>query len=260
MQSATIPPHAGQVLAGQVALVTGAGRNIGRAIALELARAGAAVAVHVNTSLEAGRAVVDEIAAVGGQALLVQADVTQRAQVDAMLAQVAGHFGGLHILVNNAAVRLEAPFPELSYAQWRSAFEVCVDGAFHCTQAAWPHLIAGGGAVINIGGLTAHTGAAERAHVVAAKSALVGLTRGLAHDLAPHGVSVNCVVPGLVQTARGGASSTARPKHHAARSNLLGRRGTPEEIASAVLWLASPGGRYTTGQCIHVDGGAFLGS
>jgi 3-oxoacyl-[acyl-carrier protein] reductase len=247
-------------LAGKTALVTGAGRNIGRAIAMALADAGAAVGVNVRSSVDEGRAVVEEITAAGGAALLVQADVTRRAEVDAMVAAVAGRFGGLNILVNNAATRLEAPFPELSYADWRGAFEVCVDGAFHCTQAAWPWLIKDGGAVINIGGLTAHTGATERAHVVAAKAALVGLTRGLAHDFAPHGVAVNCVVPGLVDTVRGGGTSKANPKHHAGRKNLLDRRGSPEEIASAVLWLASPGGQYTTGQSIHVNGGAFLGS
>lgn len=247
-------------LAGQAALITGAGRNIGRAIALSLADAGAAVAVHVRSSVTEGEAVVKEITAAGGRALLVQADVVKRGEVDAMIAKVTQHFGGLNILVNNAAVRLEAPFPELTYTDWRGAFEACVDGAFHCVQAAWPWLIRSGGAVINMGGLTAHTGAAERAHVVAAKAALVGLSRGLAHELAPHGVSVNCVVPGLVDTVRGGGSSKAAPKHHGSRKNLLDRRGTPEEIASAVLWLATPGGRYTTGQTIHVNGGAFLGS
>ncbi|HEY4372741.1 MAG TPA: SDR family NAD(P)-dependent oxidoreductase [Burkholderiales bacterium] len=249
-----------QPLAGKTALVTGAGRNIGRAIALALADAGAAVVVHVRSSVAEGETVVKEITAAGGRALLVQADVVKRDEVDAMMARVARHFGGLNILVNNAAVRLEAPFPELSYADWRGAFEACVDGAFHCTQAAWPLLIKSGGAVINMGGLTAHTGAGERAHVVAAKAALLGLTRGLAHEFAPHGVAVNCVVPGLVDTVRGGGSSKALPKHHGSRKNLLDRRGTPEEIASAVLWLATPGGQYTTGQTIHVNGGAFLGS
>lgn len=247
-------------LAGQTALVTGAGRNIGRVIALMLADAGANVAVNVRSNVEEGAAVVKEIEAAGGAALLVRADVAQRGQVDAMVAQATQRFGGIDILVNNAATRLEAPFAEMTYADWRGAFETSVDGAFHCTQAAWPWLVKNGGAVINIGGLTAHTGAAERAHVVAAKAALVGFTRGLAHEAAEHRISVNCVVPGLVDTVRGGGTSKANPKHHAARSNLLGRRGTPEEIASAVLWLATPAGRYTTGQTIHVNGGAYLGS
>ncbi|MDB5803471.1 MAG: short-chain dehydrogenase/reductase [Betaproteobacteria bacterium] len=247
-------------LAGKTALITGAGRNIGRAIALMLADAGAAVAVHVRGSVDDGRAVVEEITAAGGRSLLVQADITDRPAVDAMVAQVAAQFGGLEILVNNAATRLEAPFPELTYADWRGAFEASVDGAFHCTQAAWPWLAKAGGSVINLGGLTAHIGAAERAHVTAAKAALVGFTRGLAHEGAPVGVTINCVVPGMIATVRGGGSSKPQARHQGTPHNLLARRGAPDDIASAVLWLVGPGGQYTTGQTIHVNGGAYLGS
>jgi 3-oxoacyl-[acyl-carrier protein] reductase len=240
----------------QVALVTGAGRNIGRAIALALAEAGAKVAVNVRASRDEGQAVVSEIAARGGEALLVPADVTQRTQVDSMLTAIAQRFRRLDVLVNNAAVRREAAFADLSYADWHEAYEVCVDGAFHCTQAALPLLRqSGGGAVINIGGLTAHTGATRRAHVVTAKAALGGLTRALAHELAEFGITVNCVAPGLIDTVRVGPS----PAHHAVRETLVGRRGRPDEIASAVVWLAGPGARYVTGQTIHVNGGAYLG-
>jgi 3-oxoacyl-[acyl-carrier protein] reductase len=247
-------------LEGKVALVTGAGRNIGRAIALALADAGAKVAVNVRTSHGEGQAVVDEIALHGGDAVLVVADVTQRAAVDAMIAAIVQRFGRLDIVVNNAAVRFEAPFADLTYADWRQAQAVCVDGAFHCTQAALPSLRAGGvGTVINIGGMTAHTGASMRAHVVTAKAALAGLTRALAHELAPFGITVNCVSPGLVDTVRKQGSATSNPAHHAGQKTLLGRRGNVEEIASAVVWLASPGARYTTGQTLHVNGGAYLG-
>ena len=247
-------------LAGRVALVTGAGRNIGRAIALALAREGARIAVNVRASTSEGQAVVDEITAQGGKALLVRADVAQRTEVDTMIAAITGRVGRLDILVNNAAVRHEAAFEKLSYAGWRAAFEVCVDGAFHCTQAALPLLKqSASGAVINIGGLTAHTGAAHRAHVVSAKAALGGLTRALAHDFAESGITVNCIAPGMIDTARENTSATAKPAHHAHRKALLGRRGAPEEVASAVVWLAGPGGRFTTGQTIHVNGGAYLG-
>jgi 3-oxoacyl-[acyl-carrier protein] reductase len=247
-------------LKGKVALVTGAGRNIGRAIALALADAGANVAVNVSTSLDQGKSVVDEVAAYGVDALLVAADVTQRADVDAMIAAIAKHFGRLDILVNNAAVRKEAAFADLSYAEWRAVQAVCVDGAFHCTQAALPLLRASeAAAIINIGGLTAHTGAPMRAHVVTAKAALGGLTRALAHELAEAGITVNCVSPGMVETMRGTASAPASPAHHANRTPLLGRRGLPSEIASAVVWLAGPGARFTTGQTLHVNGGAYLG-
>ena len=242
--------------AGRVALVTGAGRNIGRAIALALARDGAHVAVNVRASRDEGQAVVNEIIAAGGEALLVQADVTQRTQVDAMIEAIRSRFGRLDILVNNAAIRHEAVFGEMSYAAWRSAFDVCVDGAFHCTQSAFELLCASdAGAVINIGGLTANTGAANRANVVSAKAALGGLTRALAHDFATHNITVNCVSPGMIATAR----SAAKPAHHATHQPLLARRGQPDEVASAVVWLAWPGGRFTTGQTIHVNGGAYLG-
>jgi 3-oxoacyl-[acyl-carrier protein] reductase len=248
-------------LAGQVALVTGAGRNIGRAIALALADAGAKVVVNVRSSREEGLSVVDEITAQGGQALLMLANVTQRPAVDAMMAAITSHFGRLDILVNNAAIRQEAAFADLSYADWRDAQTVCVDGAFHCTQAALPLLRASGaGAVINIGGLTANTGASRRAHVVTAKAALGGLTRALAHELAEFNITVNCVSPGMVDTERKHASASANPAHHARTQPLLGRRGQPAEIASAVVWLTSPGGRFTTGQTVHVNGGAYLGN
>jgi 3-oxoacyl-[acyl-carrier protein] reductase len=248
-------------LNGKVALVTGAGRNIGRAIALALADVGAQVAVNVRASRDEGQAVVDEVTARGGGAMLAVADVTQRAEVDAMIAAISQRFGRLDIVVNNAAIRREAAFADLSYADWRAAQAVCVDGAFHCTQAALPLLReSGAGAVINIGGMTAHTGAAKRAHVVTAKAALGGLTRALAHELAEFGITVNCVAPGLVDTVRNAASASARPAHHADHKPLLGRRGRPDEIAGAVVWLAGPGGRFTTGQTLHINGGAYLGA
>ena len=244
----------------RVALVTGAGRNIGRAIALALAEAGAKVAVNVRTSRDEGQAVVGEIAARGGEALLAPADVTHRTQVDSMITAIAQRFGRLDIVVNNAAVRREAAFADLTYADWHEAYEVCVDGAFHCTQAALPLLRDSNvGAVINIGGMTAHTGAARRAHVVTAKAALGGLTRALAHELAEFRITVNCVAPGLIETVRDGASASMNPAHHALHKTLVGRRGRPDEIASAVVWLAGPDARYVTGQTIHVNGGAYLG-
>jgi 3-oxoacyl-[acyl-carrier protein] reductase len=247
-------------LKGKVALVTGAGRNIGRAIALALADAGAAVAVNVRASRGEGEAVANEIAARGGEALLVVADVTRRTEVDTMIDAIAQRFGGLDILVNNAAIRQEAAFADMSFAQWRAALDVCVDGAFHCAQAALPLLRKSpAGTILQIGGLTAYTGATRRAHVVTAKAALGGFTRALAHELAEHGITVNCIAPGMMDTVRNGASASANPAHHASHATLLGRRGRPEEIASAVVWLAGPGGRYVTGQTLHINGGAFLG-
>jgi len=247
-------------LAGKVALVTGAGRNIGRAIALALADAGAGIAVNVRASQGEGQAVADEVVAGGRDAALFVADVTRRSEVDAMMAGIAQRFGRLDILVNNAAIRREAAFPTLSYDEWRATLAVCVDGAFHCAQAALPLLQqSDAGTIVNIGGLTAYTGAPMRAHVVTAKAAIAGFTRALAHELAGSGITVNCVSPGLVDTVRDGASASPQPAHRMHRTTLVGRRGRPGEIASAVVWLAGPGARFTTGQTIHVNGGAYLG-
>jgi 3-oxoacyl-[acyl-carrier protein] reductase len=250
----------GTELAGRVALVTGAGRNIGRAIALELAAAGAGVAVNVRGNRGEAEAVVHEIKSAGGDAVAVLADVTDRAAVEAMLHKTLAHFGRLDVLVNNAAIRNEASFAELDFAAWRRVLDVCLDGAFHCVKAAHAALkVSAAGAIINIGGLTGHTGAQARAHVVTAKAGLAGFTRALAHDLAPDGITANCVSPGMMATRRQSTSANGEPVHHATRTTLTGRRGQPEECAAAVRWLAGPGGRFVTGQVIHVNGGAFLG-
>lgn len=245
----------------RVALVTGAGRNIGRSIALALARDGMAVVVNVRSSVAEGQAVVEELSALGVPALLCVADVTDAAAVRAMVAQAVERFGRLDVLVNNAAIRKEATLADMSTEVWRSTLAVVLDGAFYCTQAALPWLQkAQDGAVINIGGLTAHTGAPNRVHVVTAKAGLVGLTRALAHDLAAHQVTVNCVSPGMISTVRDSASVSAKPQHHQQHKPLLNRRGTAQEVADSVAWLAGPQARFVTGQVLHVNGGTYLGS
>jgi 3-oxoacyl-[acyl-carrier protein] reductase len=245
-----------QELSGRVAVVTGAGRNIGRAIALALAEGGAGVAVNVRGNTAEAEAVVKEISATGGKARAFIADVADAAAVEKMVAGVVAHFGRVDCLVNNAALRREKPLDEMTYAEWREVMNVTLDSVFHCVKACLPQLKASGaGAIVNIGGLSAYTGSKRRAHVVTAKAGLIGFTRALAHDLANDRITANLVSPGLIGTPRSGPE----PQHHLVHSTLTGERGAPEEIAHAVRFLCGPGARYITGQQIHVNGGAFMG-
>jgi 3-oxoacyl-[acyl-carrier protein] reductase len=247
-----------RVLEGRVAIVTGSARNIGRAIALDMARAGAAVVVNAQKSAAEAEATADAIRSAGGRAVVELADVTQPAGAQALVDAARKAFGRLDCLVNNAALRRETPFAELSFEEWRAVHAIILDGAFLMAKAVLPALKQSDCAsIINIGGMSAHTGAVNRAHVVAAKSGLVGLTRALAHDLAADGITVNCVVPGMIDTKRGG-SSAATPAHHAQHMPPIGRRGKPEEIAALVRFLAGPQARYITGQSIHANGGVFM--
>jgi len=245
-------------LNGLTAIVTGAARNIGRAIALDLAAGGANIAVVTKSDMDGAESVAEEIKSTGGKALTFQSDISDPASVKAMVAAVVAAFGSVDILVNNAGVRPESPLAELSWEEWRGVQGVILDGAFLCAQAALPYLEkSANAAIINIGGLTAYTGAANRAHVVSAKAGLDGLTKALAVELASKGITVNLVSPGLIDTVRG-KSSTANPDHHKKHSTLIGRRGKPEEVAAAIRYLASPKARYITGQTIHVNGGTYL--
>lgn len=245
------------VLDGKVALVTGAGKNIGRAIALTLARDGAAVAVNGRADRAAVEGVVAEIAASGGRAVAVMGDVADEAEVAAMVDRAAGELGGIDILVSNAGLRRQTPFLEISLAEWREIMSVALDGAFLLSRAAVPHMIRrGGGAFVALSGISNHVGTPNRCHVSASKAGLEGLMRALAVELAPHGITCNCVAPGAIDTARGASAGPMPPTLIAGIP--LARRGTVDEIAGMVRLLAGPEGAYVTGQTIHVNGGAFL--
>lgn len=246
-------------LAGKVALVTGAGKNIGRAIALTLARDGAKVVVNGRSDTEALEAVAAEIRAGGGEALVQRADVSEEAAVAAMAAEVAARLGGVDILVCNAGLRRQTPFLEMSFAEWREILSVALDGAFLLARAFAPQMAArGGGAIVALSGISTHVGTPNRAHVSASKSGLEGLIRALAVELAPLGIRANCVAPGAVDTARG-ASAGAMPQSLGRDEGIpLRRKASVQEIADVVRLLAGPEGGYVTGQTIHVNGGAFL--
>lgn len=246
-------------LQGRVAIVTGAGRNIGRAIALQLAAGGAAVVVNARSNRHEADSVVGEIIAAGGAAVVHIGDVVDPSSVAAMAKLAVERFGGIDCLVNNAAIRREKPLDDMTFDEWREVMEVTLDGAFHCVKACLPHLRRSeAGTIVNIGGLSAHTGSKHRAHVVAAKAGLQGFTRALAHDLADDGVTANIVVPGLVGTPR--PKDQPEPQHHLVHSTLTGKRGTPDDIAASVRFLCGPGARYITGQTIHANGGAYFGA
>jgi 3-oxoacyl-[acyl-carrier protein] reductase len=244
-------------LAGKVALVTGASRRIGRATALELARHGADVVVHARESRDEVEAVAKEIRTLGRRALVQLCDVASEPQVTAMMRAIVAEFGRLDVLVNNAAIRRHAPFTEMSLADWHEIMSVILDGAFLCIRSAIPLMQKnGGGAIVNIGGISAHIGAMHRAHVSAAKAGLIGLTKALAVEFAESNIRVNCVAPGKIGGERSktaGASITA-----GSAKPLLPREGTAEEVAAMISMLCLPSSGYVTGQTIHVDGGMYL--
>jgi 3-oxoacyl-[acyl-carrier protein] reductase len=245
-------------LYGKVALVTGGARNIGRAIACALAAGGAEVMVNALQAHADVEETVRGIEAAGAHGASHIADITDPEAARALVDATVARFGRLDILVNSASIRPERPFGEMSFAEWRNVLAVILDGAFLCTHACVPHLArTGNGSIVNIGGESGHRGAAGRAHVVAAKAGLAGLTKALALDLAPQRVTVNCVVPGRIDTVR---ATPAHAGQHVRRPAVppIGRLGRPEEVAAMVRMLCGPDARYITGQSIHVNGGAYL--
>jgi 3-oxoacyl-[acyl-carrier protein] reductase len=243
-------------LEGKVALVTGSGRNIGRATILKLAAEGAHVVVNSRSNQAEAEAVAQEARALGVQALPILADVGSREQVDRMMSRALSTFGKIDILINNAAIRPHKPFTELTLQDWEEVRGVVLDGAFYCTRAAIQSMVEQQyGRILFFTGEGAFTGGAQRAHVSAAKMGLVGLARSLASEFAAHNIRVNVVSPGSIDTSR------TNPEWYQGRvpnaaGIPLGRQGMAEEIAATCLFLVSDDGGFITGQTIHVNGGA----
>jgi NAD(P)-dependent dehydrogenase (short-subunit alcohol dehydrogenase family) len=242
-------------LDGKVALVTGSGRNIGRATILRLAAEGAHVVVNSRTNQQEADAVAKEAQALGVKALSVLADVSRKDQVDGMVSRALSEFGKIDILINNAAIRPHKPFTDLTVQDWEAVRGVVLDGAFYCTRAVIDAMVANRyGRILFFTGEGAFVGGSGRAHVSAAKMGLVGFARGLASEFAAHNIRVNVVSPGSIDTTR------ANPEWYQGRvpnaaGIPLGRQGSVDEIAATCLFLVSDDSGFITGQTIHVNGG-----
>ena len=242
----------------KIALVTGGGRGIGRAIAVQLAREGHAVAVNYSNSREEALSLVEDLRAQGHRAMAVQADVSQGSQVRAMVAQVEQELGPVSTLVNNAGIARQEMFQDTSEDLWHRLFAVNVDGPYHTIQAVLPHMLhEKSGAIVNISSIWGLRGASCEVGYAATKAAVIGLTRSLAAELAPSGIRVNAVAPGVIRTDMTqalGEDTLAQ----LADDTPMGRIGTPEDIARAVAFFAGEGSSFITGQILTADGGFIL--
>ena len=242
----------------KVALVTGSSRGIGRAIAAQLAREGYAVCINYIEQQQAAEALVAELQAEGCRAMAIQADVADRAAVNAMVAAAEAAFGPVTLLVNNAGISRQGLFQDVDDELWDRYFAVNVTGARNTIQAVLPHMLhEKSGCIINISSIWGLRGASCEVTYATTKAALVGLTRSLALELAPSGIRVNAVAPGCIET------DMVRALGQETRDMLvdatpMGRLGTPEDIADAVSFLASDKASFMTGQILTADGGFIV--
>jgi 3-oxoacyl-[acyl-carrier protein] reductase len=245
-------------LEGKTALVTGASRNIGRAIALILSDAGANIIVNTLQDREAAEAVSSQVKEKGVGSQVQVMDVTDRNAVQAMVQAARDEFGSIDIFISNASARGQVDFLDMDYETWRRVIDISLDGAFHCAQSILPMMIERGwGRIVTLGGVAWHSGYARRANNLTAKAGLTGLTRALAAEFGGQGVTANMISPGAVDTQRP-ASAGSVPK----RDNLppVPRKAQINEIASAARFLCLPEQAYINGQIIHINGGAYMGT
>ncbi|HEX4823500.1 MAG TPA: 3-oxoacyl-ACP reductase family protein [Candidatus Polarisedimenticolaceae bacterium] len=246
-------------LNGKSALVTGGARGIGRACCLMLARSGASVAVNYRVETPSAELLVEEIEAMGAEAFALAADVSQRADAEMLVDETVARFGGIDILVNNAGIWKSSPIEEMSDNEWAEMLAVNLTGAFHCTRAAVPAMKeARSGRIINIASTAGQRGEAFCSHYAATKGGLISFTKSLASELASSGILVNCVAPGWVVTDMTREDLLGARRESILQTIPLARAGTPDEIAGAVLYLASDLSTFVTGEILNVNGGAVL--
>ncbi len=244
-------------LEGQVAMITGAGGGIGAAIARALAQAGANVVIN-DVAEEAARRVADEVAQYGVEAMVSTADITSGDEVQAMVDEVMERFGRIDILVNNAGITRDGLLVRMDEQQWDLVLDVNLKGAFLCTKAvARPMLKARYGRIINMASVSGVSGNAGQANYSASKGGLIAMTKTTAKELAGRNITCNALAPGFIETAM--TRALPEEARNAWLDNIpLGRPGTPEDVAQAVLFLAGPGASYITGQVLNIDGGLIM--
>jgi 3-oxoacyl-[acyl-carrier protein] reductase len=244
-------------LSGKIALVTGAAQGIGRDIALALAADGADVAI-CDVNLDAAHKTAGDIEAKGRKSLALKANVAASADVTAMIDQVVEKFGRIDILVNNAGITRDGLILRMKDEDWDLVLSINLKGSFLCTKAALKYMSKQrGGTIINIASIVGAMGNAGQANYVASKAGLIGLTKTIAREYANRGITANAVAPGFIDTAMTQALSE-NVRQELAKQIPMGKLGTPEDVANAVRFLASPWASYITGQVIHVNGGMYM--
>ncbi|MFB6121943.1 MAG: beta-ketoacyl-ACP reductase [Haloferacaceae archaeon] len=249
--------HRANPLADKTCVVTGSSRGIGREIALELGRHGASVAVTYLSSADAAHEVADRIESGSGEAVVTRTDVTDRSTVDDLAARVHESFGSVDVLVNNAGITADRRFDEMTREEWDRVVDTNLGGTFNATKAFYDDIKAADeGRLVNVASVVGYTGNYGQSNYAAAKSGLVGFTRSLAHELAPHGATANCVAPGYTRTDM--VDDVREDIQERIREEIpLSRFADAEEIAPVVRFLASDAASYVTGEVVNVNGGMY---